>query len=93
MLVNDIPPVALAGFLYLDAFIGLSLYSLGRRIVSTESTRRANLKKEDLPWLLGATLSGGIIAPICLMFGLRLISGFSASLLLNLEGITIRNLA
>jgi drug/metabolite transporter (DMT)-like permease len=86
-LVKNIPPVALAGFLYFGAFLGLSLYSIIRRIVSTESIRSANLKKGDLPWLFGAVLSGGIIAPICLMFGLQQISGFTTSLLLNLEGI------
>ncbi len=88
LLVKDIPPVALAGLLYFGAFIGLSLYSVMRRIASPEYTRDAGLKKTDLPWLSGAVLSGGIIAPICLMFGLRLISGFTASLLLNLEGIS-----
>jgi drug/metabolite transporter (DMT)-like permease len=87
LLVKDIPPVALAGFLYFGAFIGLSLYSIIRSIVSTESIRSANLKKGDFSWLFGAILSGGIIAPICLMFGLNQISGFTTSLLLNLEGI------
>ena len=87
LLVKDIPPVALAGFLYFGAFAGLSLYSIMRRIVSAESIRDANLKKGDFPWLFGAVLSGGIIAPICLMFGLSQISGFTTSLLLNLEGI------
>jgi len=87
LLVKDIPPVALAGFLYLGAFIGLSLYSIGLGMVSTESITDNDLKKEDYPWLFGAILSGGIIAPICLMFGLSHISGFTASLLLNLEGI------
>jgi drug/metabolite transporter (DMT)-like permease len=87
LLVKDIPPVALAGFLYFGAFAGLSLYSLLRSNDSTQSMRSTNLKKGDFPWLVGAALSGGIIAPICLMFGLSRISGFSASLLLNLEGI------
>lgn len=87
LLVKNIPPVALAGLLYLGAFAGLTLYSIIRRIVFNENIRIANLKKGDLPWLFGAVLSGGIIAPICLMFGLIQISGFSASLLLNLEGI------
>jgi drug/metabolite transporter (DMT)-like permease len=36
---------------------------------------------------MGAIIAGGILAPICLMFGLRMISGFSTSLFLNLEGI------
>ncbi|MBA4389754.1 MAG: EamA family transporter [Syntrophus sp. (in: bacteria)] len=87
LLVKNIPPVALAGFLYLGAFVGLSLYSIIRGIVSTEKIGNTNLKKEDLPWLAGAILSGGIISPICLMFGLSQISGFTTSLLLNLEGI------
>ena len=87
LLVKNVPPVALAGLLYLGAFVGLSLYAITRRIVSTENVRSANLKKGDLPWLCGAILSGGIVAPICLMFGLKQISGFTTSLLLNLEGI------
>lgn len=87
LLVKNIPPVALAGFLYLGAFLGLLVYSGITRIVSPEDKRSANLKRTDYPWLFGAILSGGIIAPICLMFGLRQVSGFSASLLLNLEGI------
>ena len=85
--MKNISPVALAGFLYLGAFVGLSLYSIIRGIVSPEKIRSANLKKEDLPWLAGAILAGGIIAPICLMYGLSQISGFTTSLLLNLEGI------
>ena len=87
LLVKNIPPVALAGLLYLGAFVGLSLYSTMRGIVSPEKIRSTNLKKGDFPWLCGAILSGGIIAPICLMFGLNQISGFTTSLLLNLEGI------
>jgi drug/metabolite transporter (DMT)-like permease len=87
LLVKDIPPVALAGFLYLGAFIGLGFYSISFRSIFGKSTSIINLRKEDFPWLFGAIISGGIIAPICLMFGLTKISGFSTSLLLNLEGI------
>ena len=67
--------------------MGLSLYSIIKGIVSNESVRSTNLKKGDYPWLIGAVVSGGIIAPICLMLGLSQISGFTTSLLLNLEGI------
>ena len=87
LLVQDIPPVALAGLLYLGAFMGLSLYSIIKGVFSDESVRSTNLKKGDYPWLFGAVVSGGIIAPICLMLGLSQISGFTTSLLLNLEGI------
>ncbi|MCI0497668.1 MAG: EamA family transporter [Thermoplasmata archaeon] len=87
VLVEDIPPVALAGLLYLGSFAGLSLYSLGRRKGKLDPEGRARLERKDLPWLAGSTVSGGVLAPITLLTGLALISGFSASLLLNLEGL------
>jgi len=88
LLVGNIPPVALAGLLYLGAFLGLGLYIVLRWIVSGQHiTSSSALRKADLPWLAGAILSGGILAPISLMIGLTLISGFSASLLLNMEGV------
>jgi drug/metabolite transporter (DMT)-like permease len=87
LLVKNIPPVALAGLLYLGAFAGLSLYLIIRRVISPDNIRSTSLKQGDFPWLCGAIISGGIIAPICLMFGLSQISGFTTSLLLNLEGI------
>lgn len=80
--------MALAGLLYLGAFAGLSLYSAARRNRATEPDKKAAaLEKKDLPWLAGAILAGGIIGPISMMQGLTLVSGFSASLLLNLEGL------
>ena len=88
LLVKDISPVALAGLLYLGAFIGLSLYSIGRRKNATDPYKKAvPLERKDFPWLAGALLTGGVIGPISLMKGLTLVSGFSASLLLNLEGV------
>ena len=88
LLVGNIPPVALAGLLYLGAFFGLGLYVVVRRIAfGPRATSSSTLRKADLPWLAGAILSGGILAPVSLMVGLTLISGFSASLLLNMEGV------
>lgn len=88
LLLGDISPVALAGLLYLGAFAGLFLYSLVINKKSTSVDAKATrLEKKDWPWLLGATVAGGIIAPISMMLGLNLISGFSASLLLNMEGL------
>lgn len=89
LLLGEISPVALAGLLYLGAFLGLSLYSLFTwKKVSTFEAKSTRLEKRDLPWLGGAILAGGVIAPVSLMMGLNLISGFSASLLLNLEGLS-----
>jgi len=94
LLVKDIPPVALAGLLYLGAFAGLSLYSVGKRKRTTDLDKKAApLEKKDFPWLAGAVLTGGIIGPISLMMGLTFVSGFSASLLLNLEGLATAMIA
>ena len=92
ILLGDIRPVALAGVLYLGVFLGLTVYSGVAKAVEgrggTSSERpHANLEKGDLPWLAGAIVAGGIIGPICLMAGLSRISGLSASLLLNFEGL------
>lgn len=94
LLVKDIPPVALAGLLYLGAFAGLSLYSFVIKKRRTGLDKKAApLERTDLPWLAGAILAGGIIGPISLMIGLTLVSGFSASLLLNLEGVATAMIA
>jgi len=85
LLVGGMPPMALAGVLYLGAFIGLSLYSAGKKVEPEKIAEP--LERKDLPWLAGSILTGGIIAPISLMKGLTLVSGMAASLLLNLEGI------
>lgn len=88
LLVGDIPPVALAGLLYLGAFLGLGSYAVLRRAIpGRKVSSGSSLRRADLPWLAGAILSGGILAPVSLMVGLTLISGFSASLLLNMEGV------
>ncbi len=88
LLVRDIPSVALAGLLYLGAFAGLFIHSFLRKLTRQNAKERhASLTKKDLPWLAGAIAAGGIIGPISLMLGLKLTSGFSASLLINLEGL------
>jgi drug/metabolite transporter (DMT)-like permease len=86
LLLKDVSPITLAGLLYLGAFLGLSLYSLltNKRVHEAKAER---LGRRDLPWLIGAILAGGVIAPVSQMMGLNLISGYSVSLLLNLEGV------
>jgi len=88
LLVGLAPPVALAGLLYLGAGLGLlSLWWL-RQLVSPHAIAdEATLSREDWPWLAGAILAGGVVAPVLLMVGLTLTSGSSAALLLNFEGV------
>ena len=51
------------------------------------------MSREEWPWFLGAILSGGVLGPVALMFGLVSTSGATASLLLNLEAVLTAMLA
>jgi drug/metabolite transporter (DMT)-like permease len=85
LLQADIAPALLAGLLYLGSGAGLALVKLALRL-----GRRAAeppLQASDAPWLAGAIASGGIAAPLLLMWGLAGASASGVSLLLNLEGI------
>lgn len=46
-----------------------------------------DLKGKDWIWLSGATLAGGVTAPVLLMFGIANSPASSAALLLSLEGV------
>ena len=86
LLVGEIPPVLLAGLLYGGSGLGLSVWIV-LRTIQCRQEHRAHLARQDAPWLAGAVLAGGIVAPVLLMSGITLIPASSASLLLNLEGV------
>lgn len=83
---GPVAPVLLAGLLYLGSGVGLGL---GRLVAQHRGWRSSEvaLRACDVPWLLGAILTGGVIGPVLLMSGLRITPASSASLLLNLEGV------
>ena len=89
LLVGEIEPVALAGLLYVGAFLGLAAFSA----TSVSSGRGAPLSRDDVPWLAGAMAAGGVAAPILLMVGLTTTTGLAASLLLNLEAAATAGIA
>jgi len=91
-LVGSIEPALLAGLLYLGSAVGLSLWLLARRFGGAR-LREAPLRRGDLGWLTGATLSGGALGPLLLMMGLKRITGVAASLLLNMEALLTIGLA
>lgn len=83
LLLGEQPPVLLAGLLYLGSGVGLGLV----RLLREGGWSSSGLGPGDWPWLLGAIFFGGVLGPVALMFGLTLVSGATASLLLNLEAV------
>ena len=62
LLLNNVNPWMLAGLLYTGSGLGLSLYRL------FSHAARVSLSRQELPWLIGAVATGGVIAPVLLMF-------------------------
>ncbi len=92
LLLADSDPFLLAGLFYLGAGIGLALYRLVARTTGLESGE-APMARADLPWLAAAVVSGGMIGPVLLLFGLKQIDASSGALLLNLEAIATMGIA
>lgn len=79
-LLADTSPQMLAGLLYLGAGSCISLY---RRLAPRRA--EAPLTKSDGPRLLALAACGGVVGPLCMLFGLDRVSAVTGSLLLNLE--------
>ncbi len=92
LLLSEVQPVTLAGLLYLGSSAGITLLILvggkGRN-----NGGEAPIRLGDLPVLGVAILSGGIIAPILLFYGLSRTPASTASLLLNTEAVLTTLLA
>jgi len=79
VLLGASSPWILAGLLYCGSGIGLCAYRLARRAT------RVRLARRDLLVVAGATVLGGVAAPVLLLFGLAHTPASGASLLLNAE--------
>lgn len=91
-LVGDMPPLLLAGLLYLGSGLGLAALLIIRVTFGGE-VRPIWPHGHELLWLLGAIVAGGVLGPFLLMSGLRLTDAASASLILNLEAVLTALLA
>jgi drug/metabolite transporter (DMT)-like permease len=85
LLLEDVPPVLMAAFLYLGSGTGIFLVKLSQSLAFNQT--EAGIKRPDVKWLAGAIISGGILAPIVLMVSLQYTPASTASLLLNFEGV------
>nr|WP_150102654.1 DMT family transporter [Gallionella capsiferriformans] len=87
LLLAHTSPWLLAAMLYLGSGIGLWIV---RRICRAPAV---HLGAADWRWLAGAIVTGGMIGPVLLMFGLTGMPASGASLLLNAEGVLTALLA
>ena len=81
LLLGEVDPWLLAGLLYLGSGIGLAFLLL------LNGSKRARLARTEWGWLAGAVVSGGVIGPVLLMWGLSRMPASGAALLLNAEAV------
>lgn len=81
----DLLPVA--GLLYIGAGLGLGLFEivLPSSRHATSSLQETPIQRADIVLLFGIILTGGIVGPLLVLYGLQRISAVVGSLLLNLE--------
>ncbi|MEG1923194.1 MAG: DMT family transporter [Clostridia bacterium] len=83
ILLEYVPPTMMAAFLYIGAGIGMAIISLVRKFKKNNKTE-LSLTKKELPYTI-AMIILDIIAPIFLMFGLKMTTAENVSLLNNFE--------
>ena len=87
LLLGDVEPIPLAAFLYLGSGFGLLIIKIFQYINRKGLFSEAHIKRQDLLWLAGAILAGGVAAPIILLISLKNTPASTASLLLCFEGV------
>ncbi|MBK5274929.1 MAG: EamA family transporter [Desulfuromonadales bacterium] len=85
LVIGEISPILLAGLLYLGSGIGLSFVLIRQHINIIREIRC--ISRHHRYKLLGAVLAGGVIAPLCLVYGIKYGRASEVALLLNLEAV------
>lgn len=83
LVIGEMSPILLAGLLYMGSGIGLSFVLVRQRINIVREIR--GISRIHRRKLLGAVLAGGVIAPLCLVYGIKYGRASEVALLLNLE--------
>jgi len=88
LILGGAGPLTLAALVSLGSGSGALLFSL---IGTAAGTRRSHVEappgRSEIPWLIGATVFGGILAPVTLVFSLPGTPAATAALLLNFEAV------
>jgi drug/metabolite transporter (DMT)-like permease len=84
LLLPESGPMLIAGLLYLGAGLGLLLFEMTGRPFHL-GAEEAPVRRADVGLLAGVILTGGMLGPYLMLWGLERLSGVLTSLLLNLE--------
>jgi drug/metabolite transporter (DMT)-like permease len=85
LLLPESGPMLIAGLLYLGAGLGLLLFEMTGRPWLDSGMEEAPVRRADVGLLAGVILTGGMLGPFLMLWGLERLSGVLTSLLLNLE--------
>lgn len=83
LLLHNVPPTMVAAFLYLGAGLGMGVMMLVRRRIG-KTVKEERLTRSDVPYA-AAMVVLDIVAPILMMYGLRINSAANTALLNNFE--------
>lgn len=87
VLLCEIHPLLLAGLFYLGSGLGLTVFCIIRAYRTKSNKKELSFARVDLCWLAGAIVTGGMLAPVLLLFALQSAQASTTSLFLNLESI------
>lgn len=85
LLLPEAGPILIASLLYLGAGFGLLAFEVLFYRKSEASRRESPVRPADRWLLVGMVLTGGILGPVCMLWGLQRLSAVLGALLLNLE--------
>jgi drug/metabolite transporter (DMT)-like permease len=91
LMVGNTDPWLQAGILYFGSGIGVFVLFVFQN--SRSKNKEKSISRADLPWLLAATIFGGGLGPVLLMYGLSKSTASSSALLLNFEAVLTSVLA
>ena len=85
LLLPEAGPLLISGLLYLGAGLGLLAFEVVAYRGAEASRRESPVGPADRALLAGMILCGGVLGPVCMLWGLQRLSAVLGSLLLNLE--------
>ena len=86
--VSDIGPLMLASLFFIGSGLGMFIIILGGRIIRRGATSSDSpVSRHDIIYLAGMSFFGGILAPVTLMYSMKITPAATGSLLLNFESV------